>query len=42
MVIACANPTVLRLFEITRLDSTFEILTSCDDAIERVRQAAAD
>jgi anti-sigma B factor antagonist len=42
MVIACANPTVLRLFEITRLDSTFEILASCDEAIERVRQAAAD
>jgi anti-sigma B factor antagonist len=42
MVIACANPTVLRLFEITRLDATFEILASCDEAIERVRQAAAD
>jgi anti-sigma B factor antagonist len=42
MVIACANPTVLRLFEITRLDSTFEILPSCDEAIDRVRQAAAD
>ena len=42
MVIACANPTVLRLFEITRLDSTFEILASCDEAIQRVRQAAAD
>jgi anti-anti-sigma factor len=42
MVIACANPTVLRLFEITKLDSTFEILPSCDDAIERLRQANAD
>jgi anti-sigma B factor antagonist len=42
MVIACANPTVLRLFEITKLDSTFEILADCDEAIERVRQAAAD
>jgi anti-sigma B factor antagonist len=42
MVIACANPTVLRLFEITRLDTTFEILPNCDEAIERVRQAAAD
>jgi anti-sigma B factor antagonist len=42
MVIACANPTVLRLFEITKLDSTFEILASCDDAILRMRQLAAD
>jgi anti-sigma B factor antagonist len=42
MVIACANPTVLRLFEITKLDSTFDIVTDCDEAIERVRQTAAD
>jgi anti-sigma B factor antagonist len=42
MVLACANPTVLRLFEITKLDSTFEILADCDEAIERVRQTAAD
>jgi anti-sigma B factor antagonist len=42
MVIACANPTVLRLFEITKLDSTFEILAGCDDAIARIRQLAAD
>jgi anti-sigma B factor antagonist len=42
MVLACANPTVLRLFEITKLDSTFEILADCDEAIERVRQATAD
>ena len=42
MVIACANPTVLRLFEITKLDSTFEILASCDEAIDRLRQATAD
>jgi anti-sigma B factor antagonist len=42
MVLACANPTVLRLFEITKLDSTFEILPTCDEAIERLRQVAAD
>jgi anti-sigma B factor antagonist len=42
MVLACANPTVLRLFEITKLDSTFEILPSCDEAIERLRQVTAD
>jgi anti-sigma B factor antagonist len=40
MVIACANPTVLRLFEITKLDTTFEILPSCDEAIARIRQEA--
>ena len=42
MVIACANPTVLRLFEITKLDSTFDIVSDCDDAIRRVRQALED
>jgi anti-sigma B factor antagonist len=42
MVLACANPTVLRLFEITTLDSTFEIFPTCDEAIARLRQAAAD
>src|SRR5947207_9815058 len=42
MVLACANPTVLRLFEITKLDSTFEILPNCDDAVARLRQAMAD
>jgi anti-sigma B factor antagonist len=42
MVLACANPTVLRLFEITKLDSTFDIVPSCDEAIERLRQATAD
>jgi anti-sigma B factor antagonist len=42
MVLACANPTVLRLFEITKLDSTFEIVPNCDEAIDRIRQVAAD
>jgi anti-sigma B factor antagonist len=42
MVIACANPTVLRLFEITKLDSTFDIVPDCDEAVERIRQVAAD
>jgi anti-sigma B factor antagonist len=42
MVIACANPTVLRLFEITKLDSTFDIVADCDEAIARVSQALAD
>ena len=42
MVLACANPTVLRLFEITRLDATFDIVPSCDEAIARLRQVSAD
>ena len=42
MVLAFANPTVLRLFEITKLDSTFDIVPSCDEAIARLRQATAD
>ena len=42
MVLACANPTVLRLFEITKLDSTFEILPSCEEAVARLRQLTAD
>ena len=42
MVIACANPTVLRLFEITKLDSTFDIVPDRDAAVARIRQAIAD
>jgi anti-sigma B factor antagonist len=41
MVLACANPTVLRLFEITRLDTTFDILPSREEAIARADQVAA-
>jgi hypothetical protein len=33
-----SNPTVLRLFEITRLDSTFDILPDREAAIARVRR----
>jgi anti-sigma B factor antagonist len=36
MAIVCTNPTVLRLFEITRLDTTFEIVRSRDDALRAV------
>jgi anti-sigma B factor antagonist len=42
MTIACANPTVMRLFEITKLDSTFVIVPTADEAIERLRQTAAE
>jgi anti-sigma B factor antagonist len=34
MVLACSNPTVLRLFEITRLDATFDIVPTRDAAVE--------
>jgi anti-sigma B factor antagonist len=37
MAIACSNPTVLRLFEITRLDSTFDIHATREDALRSVR-----
>jgi anti-sigma B factor antagonist len=37
LVLACDNPTVLRLFEITRLDDTFEIVPNRTLALERIR-----
>jgi anti-anti-sigma factor len=33
MVIACNNPTVLRLFEATRTDATFEIVPTREQAL---------
>jgi anti-sigma B factor antagonist len=36
MAIVCTNPTVLRLFEITRLDTTFEIVRTRQDALAAV------
>lgn len=36
MTLACTNPTVLRLFEITRLDATFDIVASRDEALEQI------
>jgi anti-sigma B factor antagonist len=38
LVIACSNPTVLRLFEVTRADTTFEILATRDDAVTAARR----
>ena len=38
MAIVCSNPTVLRLFVITRLDSTFTIVGSRRAALEAVRE----
>src|SRR5919107_2506486 len=37
LALVVSNPTVLRLFEITRLDSTFDIAPTRDEAIERVQ-----
>jgi anti-sigma B factor antagonist len=34
--LVCTNPTVLRLFEITRLDSTFDIVPTRDEALAHV------
>jgi anti-sigma B factor antagonist len=33
MVLACSNPTVLRLFEVTRTNQTFEIFPTRDRAL---------
>jgi anti-sigma B factor antagonist len=38
MAIICSNPTVLRLFEITSLDTTFEIFADRLGAIARVTE----
>ena len=37
MAIVCTNPTVLRLFEITRLDTTFDIHESREEALRTAR-----
>jgi anti-sigma B factor antagonist len=37
--LAVSNPTVLRLFEITRLDSTFDIAPTREEAIARLRRS---
>jgi anti-sigma B factor antagonist len=37
MALVCTNPTVLRLFEITRLDTTFDIRGTRDEALAAVR-----
>ena len=33
LVLACSNPTVLRLFEATRTDATFEIVSTREQAL---------
>jgi anti-sigma B factor antagonist len=37
--LVCTNPTVLRLFEITRLDSTFDIVATREEALAHVGAA---
>jgi anti-sigma B factor antagonist len=39
MALVCTNPTVMRLFVITRLDSTFRIVGSREAAVAAVRAA---
>jgi anti-sigma B factor antagonist len=39
MALVCNNPTVLRLFEITHLDATFDIHASREEAISAVQAA---
>ena len=38
--VVCTNPTVLRLFEITRLDSTFHIVGTREEALAYVGATA--
>jgi anti-sigma B factor antagonist len=40
MALVCTNPTVLRLFEITRLDATFDIHATREDALSAARAGA--
>jgi anti-sigma B factor antagonist len=42
LALVCSNPTVLRLFEITRLDSTFDIFGDRAAALEHVQSDADD
>jgi anti-anti-sigma factor len=39
LALVCTNPTVLRLFEITRLDSTFDIHAALRPALSAVQRA---
>jgi anti-sigma B factor antagonist len=40
MTLVCTNPTVLRLFEITRLNSTFDIHADVESALAASQAAA--
>ena len=40
MAVVCSNPTVLRLFEITRLDTTLDIHAELEPALAAIQAAA--
>lgn len=42
LVVACANPTVLRLFEVTGTHATFEIVATREQALARARAEDGD
>jgi anti-sigma B factor antagonist len=42
MAVVCSNPTVLRLFEITRLDTTFDLHADVEPALAAVQAQPAD
>ena len=42
LALACSNPTVLRLFQITRLDATFDIQPTREQALARVQPQGSD
>lgn len=42
MALVCVNPTVLRLFQITRLDSTFDIFSDRASALAHVSRPTED
>jgi anti-anti-sigma regulatory factor len=37
LTIVCPNPTVLRLFHVTRLETTFDIVPTREEALARVQ-----
>lgn len=39
LALVCVSPTVLRLFAITKLDTTFDIVSTRKTALERVHRA---
>lgn len=41
LVLACANPTVLRLFSVTGMDQTLEITPTREGAVARAQEHAA-
>jgi anti-sigma B factor antagonist len=42
IVLACADPNIRKIFEITMLDRVFEIFETSDEGVARLRKAAAE